>query len=151
MVQRSELRLPAGEVASWDQLRHALRVRRLAEAAAVGLVVKKPAVGSLEDDVDGQLRAAYSEQVQPWIKSAVNDADVDRRRGEDLLFASAKEQAQAAKTLTDAESAGKSNYQAVGDSAAPRPVGDRNTQPGARGPALVDAMDVLLPCPFDND
>ena len=120
MAHSSEMRLPAGEVASWDQLRYALKVRRVAEAAALGLVVRRPAHGSPEEDVDHQLRGSYSEQVMPWIQEATDHADVDRRLGEDLLFASAKEQDQAGKALKNAELEGQEaqstkpqNYQAA--------------------------------------
>jgi len=53
----------------------ALRVRRLAERAALG------ASGSASE-------YSYSEQVFPWIRTQIEAADQQRRLGEDLFFAS---------------------------------------------------------------
>jgi hypothetical protein len=57
-------------------LSEALRLRLLAEQAA--LAVRPDA-------------APYSEQVFPWVRAAVEDADRQRALGQDLLFASAPE------------------------------------------------------------
>ena len=105
MAQVMEAQLPSKAVASWDVMKQALTVRRSAETAAMGL-------GAGPADLP-----AYSEQTAPWIDAAVDHADVGRRVGEDLMFASMRDQAQAAKALKDAEIDGESNYKTVRDRA----------------------------------
>lgn len=61
----------------WDRLRQALRVRRLAELAALGVA-------------PGSVGSTPSEQLVPWIAPRVEQADELRRRGEDLLFATSE-------------------------------------------------------------
>jgi hypothetical protein len=64
-----------------DDLRLALRVRRMAEDVALAVEA---------DEVTGRFRARthpYSEQVFPWIRAKVEQADRDRQLGQDLLFA----------------------------------------------------------------
>jgi hypothetical protein len=62
----------------WKKLELALKVRLLAEEAAVGMGPAKE-VRNLP---------AYSEQVQPWTAALIRDADAHRRAGEDRLFSS---------------------------------------------------------------
>jgi hypothetical protein len=64
----------------WPLLRQALQVRQQAEEAAVGR-------GSDKETAKEPL-PAYSEQVLPWIRAKVEQADAKRRQGEDRLFAS---------------------------------------------------------------
>jgi Mg-chelatase subunit ChlD len=82
---------------NWDRLAQALRVRLAAEEAALGL---KDVAGPRKEDEP----PAYSEQVLPWIRDAVEKGDRDRRNGENLLFAK-REDAAAKKALDDAEAA----------------------------------------------
>jgi hypothetical protein len=62
-----------------DLLRTALRVRRLAEEAALGLGIEK-------DEAERRSLPAYSEQVFSHIQETIEKADAARRKGEDLLF-----------------------------------------------------------------
>lgn len=64
---------------SADRIKQALEVRRLAEAAALGLT---------PGDRDSDRLPAYSEQVLSWIEKKLQEADGERQLGEDLLFAS---------------------------------------------------------------
>ncbi len=105
MVRDGEKHLPGGAVASWDHLKLALALRRSAEAAALGL-------GAGEPDLP-----AYSEETAPWIEAAVEKADVQRRLGEDLLFASMKEDDARGQALKAAESDADFGYKAVRDRA----------------------------------
>jgi serine/threonine protein kinase len=83
------------ETQSWPLVQQSLRVRLLAEQAALGLDEKKDGV---------HLLLPYSEQVLPWIREMVEKADVPRRLGQDLLFASTtKEWDEAKKHLNLAE------------------------------------------------
>src|SRR5262249_24763412 len=63
-----------------ELLQRELRLRRLAEEVAV-------AVPSQPSDAKGKGHP-YSERVYPWIQEMVTEADDQRRRGLDLLFAS---------------------------------------------------------------
>jgi hypothetical protein len=90
--------------ARWGQARQALDVRQQAEEAALGLTT--PEALSLR-------QAAYSEQLLPWVKEQVETGDAARRRGEDRLFGSARDAADATSHL---EKAAK-DYQEVLDRA----------------------------------
>src|SRR5207248_8269235 len=59
---------------SWQPVRQALQVRRLAERTALGI---PPRLAGYP----------YSEQVHAWTRTAVERADEHRRKGEDHLFA----------------------------------------------------------------
>jgi serine/threonine protein kinase len=62
-------------------LRDALRLRCLAESVALAVQA---------DETTGELRERvhpYSEQVYPWIRAKVEQADTERQLGQDLLFA----------------------------------------------------------------
>jgi Mg-chelatase subunit ChlD len=84
-------RLYANDLPPADLLKSALRTRRLAERAALGLA-------------EGKFRHPYSEAVFPWIGAQVNKADELRRRGQDLLFSSStKDRNEAGKLLRDSE------------------------------------------------
>jgi hypothetical protein len=63
---------------NWAQTQKALDVRLQAEEAALGMAGADTAL------------PAYSEQVLPWIRSEIERADAERRRGEDLSFAPAR-------------------------------------------------------------
>ncbi|HEY7425933.1 MAG TPA: VWA domain-containing protein [Gemmataceae bacterium] len=82
---------PSLEKDRWPLLQKSLRVRLLAEQAALGLH---------EEDADKDL-PAYSEQVLPWIRSTIEQADKSRRRGQDLLFASPKTRWEKTETAWD--------------------------------------------------
>ncbi|HYT93224.1 MAG TPA: hypothetical protein VEL76_31185, partial [Gemmataceae bacterium] len=64
---------------SWDLVKEALLLRRLAEEAAVGLA---------EGEARGRQPIPYSEAVLPWIRENLDNADRERRLGQDLLLAS---------------------------------------------------------------
>ncbi len=65
---------PSGRTGGYDEaLARAVRVRRRAEEAALG--------------IDPQGRYPFSEQVEPWIRRWVEQGDRERRIGQDLLFA----------------------------------------------------------------
>src|SRR5262249_6719236 len=64
-------------------LTQALRVRVRAERAALGL--------TSDDQAAPEDRYPYCPQVIPWIRGRVEEADRLRRQGEDLLFASDRE------------------------------------------------------------
>jgi hypothetical protein len=78
----------------------ALKVRKLAEEAAVGAA-------------SNDQWPAYSEQISPWIRNEVEAADKFRRDGEDWLFPTGKEE-KAKEALGNAETA----YNAVRDKSA---------------------------------
>lgn len=81
----------------------ALKLRLLAEQAAMGLEPGK---------------IPYCEFVLPWVRQTIAAADIDRRLGEDLLFATEPEDlAEAARYLTRAE---KGYRQAMADAATVR-------------------------------
>lgn len=77
-----------------ELLSKSLQLRQLAEEAALGL------------QVPGDAKAAppaYCEQVYPWIRKKVEEADQKRRLGQDLLFAAdAKSGAEAERLLDEA-------------------------------------------------
>jgi hypothetical protein len=75
MLDRDLPRPPGALRADADRLARALRVRLLAERAALG-------VGT------SAVEGSYSEMMLPWIRDAVQRGDQRRRLGEDLLFAS---------------------------------------------------------------
>src|SRR5262249_9833768 len=81
MLERGLDRVKGKAALPPETLRKALEVRRLAEEAAVGL----GSTGAKES------LPGYAEQVHPWIKKKIEDADKERRFGEDLLFASDNE------------------------------------------------------------
>ncbi len=82
-----------------EALKAALRVRRLAERAAVGLQIGDH---------------PYSEQVHRWVQMQVETADELRARGQDLLFRSDRDKLlESLRLLSDA----KGKYQAAQDSA----------------------------------
>lgn len=81
----------------------ALTVRRQAERTALGIVGN-------ESSTD----YPYCEQLHPWIGPLVEQADVDRRQGEDLLFATEE---QAAKEAKEAFARAKVQYQSVAERA----------------------------------
>jgi hypothetical protein len=73
---------PLLEAKKFDLLKQAIKVRILAEQAALGLETDP----DLKEATAGL--PAYSEEVLPWLKAAIEAADTKRRRGEDLLFTS---------------------------------------------------------------
>lgn len=81
----------------------ALTVRRQAERAALGIVGNE----SSADD-------PRCEQIHPWTGPLVEQADADRRLGEDLLFATEE---QAAKDAKEAFARAKAGYQSVAERA----------------------------------
>jgi hypothetical protein len=58
---------------------------RVKEALAVRILAERSALGLAPDDAAGK-HHPYSEQIQPWIKTEIEEGDVLRRMGEDLLF-----------------------------------------------------------------
>src|SRR5262249_35821102 len=102
----AELHLPDKAVASWDRLKQALTLRGAAEAAALGM-------GAGPADLP-----AYSEQPVTWIQAAVDKADGSRRLGEDLLFASMRQDADADAALKAAEADPEFGYKTVHERAA---------------------------------
>jgi hypothetical protein len=85
----------------WNAAAHALKLRRDAEPAALGLS-------------DQPREYSYCEQVHPWIRPAVEAGDQSRRQGEDRLFSSNEgEWAQSVESLAAARAA----YQKAGDRA----------------------------------
>ena len=72
MAEAHLRRLDPGSRARPDLVRRAVGIRRLAEEAALAI---EPGGYS------------YSEELVPWIRAGVEGADRERRRGEDLLFA----------------------------------------------------------------
>jgi hypothetical protein len=81
----------------WKVVQLALQVRQLAEQAALGS-------GSQDR------WPAYSDQLNPWIEKAVVEADKDRRRGEDLMFATGK-----SKDALDALTKAQTAYKTIAD------------------------------------
>jgi hypothetical protein len=81
----------------------ALMVRRQAERAALGIVGNESAADY-----------PYCEQLHPWIGPLVEQADVHRRLGEDLLFATEE---QAAKDAKEAFARAKVQYQSIAERA----------------------------------
>jgi hypothetical protein len=89
--------------------------KTIAKALAVRLRAEEAALG-IESDKDPADLAAYSEQVLPWIKGAIKEADKDRRTGEDLLIAASRGEGPTAKVLSDADKhfdQAENQYQAV--------------------------------------
>jgi hypothetical protein len=82
---------PSLEKERWPLLQKSLQTRLLAEQAALGL---------REEDADKEL-PAYSEQVLPWIRQTIEQADKSRRLGQDLLFASPTARWQKTETAWD--------------------------------------------------
>lgn len=76
-----------------DLLQLALRVRLLAEQAALGISPKR----SVPDA--GLPYAPRPELVLPWIQTRIEEADQVRRSGQDLLFSSARLDRERARTL----------------------------------------------------
>src|SRR5205823_4426002 len=74
-----------------ERLKRALDVRKYAEQVALAT-----------NDL-GEKEHPYSEQVFPWIQKQIEDADQDRRLGEDLLFASSHSWEEAQQNLSKAE------------------------------------------------
>lgn len=80
---------------SWPLLKKSLQVRLLAERAALGLEEANEQVAK---------RAAYSEQILPWIQASIEKADQKRRQAEDYLFTSqAQDWARAAEWFGEAQ------------------------------------------------
>jgi len=74
LMAEAQLKRPdSGAPARQDLFRRAVGIRLLAEEAALAI---EPGGYS------------YSEELVPWIRDVVGRADLERRRGEDLLFAS---------------------------------------------------------------
>jgi hypothetical protein len=80
IMLKEHLRLDRSSRKSVDLVRLAIEVRRIAERTALAV-----------PDVGGPEVAPYGDEIPPWIRALVESADEQRRRGEDLLFASSDE------------------------------------------------------------
>ena len=88
LLSMADKYLPSGDNGSaqqWSLVRQALDVRIQAERAALGIPRERG-------------KYAYSELLHPWIKGRIDDAETQRRRGEDLMFSSQETSWDQAKT-----------------------------------------------------
>jgi hypothetical protein len=89
--------------AGWALLARALKVQLRAEAAALGLGDQElePPTGVDDQQAGTTELPAYSEQVLPWLRQKLADADAQRRLGQDLLFSSEEARWKEAADLLD--------------------------------------------------
>jgi hypothetical protein len=99
MLLKDVSRTPAPDM---DLLRQALKVRQLAERAALGVP-------------DGEGAHPYSEVLLPWNRERIAKADALRRPGEDYLFGSSKDDWEKARRFLDQAQTGYREVQKESD------------------------------------